>query len=137
MKALLVLISLLLVAAPGCTTKAKARAQAQRAFQAGQTQALQNAPPPTPSLPGQPSQAQAPPQPSVTILGQVRNRFVPWHENLTLAEAIDAAVYTGFSDPRVIRLVRGEEFLDVATRDLLRGTVNPTVEPGDVIELRR
>ena len=119
-----IVIILILAAATlaGCTTKAKARAEAQKAFMAAQAQALQS--------------AQAQPA-SVTISGQVRNRVIPWQEGLTLAQAIDAAVYTGFSDPRLIRLRRGPEFLDISPNELLQGKVNPPLEAGDVIELQR
>lgn len=105
----------------GCTTKAKARLQAEKAYQAGLQQAA-------PAPPVQPS--------GVTVVGPVRHRFVPWREGLTLQEAIYEAVYTGFRDPRLIRLIRGAEWVDIHPNDLLRGTVNPEVEPGDVIELR-
>ncbi len=76
-------------------------------------------------------------QPVVTVLGQVRNHTIPWQDGLTLGQAIDAAVYTGFTDPRLIRLTRGSESIQITIRDLLRGTSNPPVEAGDQIELIR
>lgn len=105
----------------GCTSKAKARSKAQKAFLAGQNQAQQS------------KNREA----TITVVGQVRNPVVAWHEGITLIEAIDAAVYTGFNDPRLIRVVRGGEFLNVVPKDLLRGTVNPPLEAGDVIEIHR
>jgi hypothetical protein len=106
----------------GCTTKSKARAQAAQAYTAGQEQARK--------------QSQNEPR-VITITGQVRNHVVPWQEGLTLAQAIDAAVYTGFTDPRTVLLTRGSETVEIKVKDLLRGTSNPEVEPGDLIEIRR
>ncbi len=111
------------VACPaGCTTKTKAKKEAQRAFAAGHEQAMKEV------------RTQ---QPVVTVVGQVRNHTIPWQEGLTLGQAIDAAVYTGFTDPRLIRLTRGEESVEIKVRDLLRGASNPPVEAGDVVELIR
>jgi hypothetical protein len=119
---IVVLLLLQVFCLAACTTKAKARAQAQKAFAAGHSQAMKEV------------QSQ---QPVVTVLGQVRNHTVPWQEGLTLAQALDAAVYTGFTDPRLIRLSRGEDSIQIPVRDLLRGTSNPPVEAGDLIELIR
>lgn len=117
-----VVMFLSVLLATGCTTKAKARAQAGAAFTAGQNQVLSQ------------SQNQTP---VVTLIGSVRHRIIPWQEGLTLAQAIDAAVYTGFSDPRLIVLARGPERVEIRVNDLLRGTANPILEPGDIIEIRR
>lgn len=111
---------LLGMALAGCTTKSKSRAQAQQAFLAGQqraAQAIQH-------------------ERTVTVLGHVRNRFVPWQEGLTLAEAINAAVYTSLIDPRIIRLTRGSERVEIRPSELLSGAFNPELKPGDLIELR-
>ena len=124
-RTIIILVALSALALTGCTTKAKARTQARQAFEAGQKQAAQAAQ----TAPGQAS--------AVTVVGQVRNRIVPWKEGMTLAEALDAAVYTGFTDPRVIRLGRGADFQDITPKDLLSGKTNPAVEAGDVVELRR
>jgi hypothetical protein len=105
----------------GCTTKSKARAQAGAAFAAGQNEGLKQAQ----------SQARV-----VTFVGQVRNRVVLWEEGLTLAQAIDAAVYTGFSDPKMIVLKRGAESVTIKVNDLLRGAANPVLEPGDMVDIR-
>jgi hypothetical protein len=108
--------------AGGCTTKSKARAQAGAAFVAGQNEGLKLA------------QSQ---QKVITFVGQVRNRVVLWQEGLTLAEAIDAAVYTGFSDPRSIVLRRGTESVTIKVNELLRGVTNPVLEPGDIVEIHQ
>jgi len=113
---------MVLMAAAGCTTKSSARRQAAEAFAAGQNQAMQ-------TLASQ--------GPEVIVLGPVRHSRVPWEEGLTLAEAIDAADYTGMRDPRSIVLRRAGEVVEISVRDLLRGTANPPVLPGDVVEIRR
>jgi hypothetical protein len=122
MKTIILVLLLLSLVLAGCTTKAKARAQAQQAYTAAQAQA---------------AQAARTQSPVITFVGPVRNPTIPWHEGITLAEAIDAAIYTGFSDPRMIRLIRADDHLDIAPNQLLRGTVNPTLEAGDVVEFRR
>jgi hypothetical protein len=108
--------------APACTSRSKARSQAREAFLAGQNQALRH----TQNQP-----------PIVTVIGEVRHHLIPWEEGLTLAVAIDAAGYSGLSDPRVIFLTRGTEREEIRVADLLQGMVNPELEPGDMIELRR
>jgi hypothetical protein len=119
----LVLLALMAVlVAAGCTTKSKARAEAGAAFAAGQNEGLRLA------------QTQGK---DITIIGPVRNRVVLWEEGLTLAHAIDAAVYTGFSDPRLIVLKRGPESVTIKANDLLRGVNNPVLEPGDLVEIRQ
>jgi hypothetical protein len=115
-------VMVLILCLSACTTKSKARAEAGRAFAAGQEQAMRQA---------------QPKEPAVTILGQVRNHVIPWREGLTLAQAIETAVYTGFSDPKLIRLTRGPESIEISVKDLLRGASNPQVESGDVIEVLR
>jgi hypothetical protein len=80
------------------------------------------------------SQPQAP---TVLVRGEVKKPLVPWTENLTLARAIVAAEYTGFFDPREIRLLRKGETLKVNPRRLLRGADDVPLEPGDIVELRR
>jgi len=112
---------LLALVVSSCATRARARADAQAAFIAGQqAQAL--------------SQPRAP---SVLVRGEVKKPLVPWTENLTLARAIVAAEYTGLFDPREILLIRKGEMLKVNPRRLLRGADDLPLEPGDIVELRR
>jgi hypothetical protein len=106
----------------GCTTKSSARRQAAEAFAAGQSQAMETL---------------SPQGKVVHVLGTVRQHAVPWEEGLTLAAAIDAADYTGLTDPKAFVLRRGGETLEISVKDLLRGTVNPELQVGDVIEIRR
>ena len=110
---------------PSCTTKSAARKQAAQAFAAGQGQALRQSQTRPPSE-----------QPLVTVVGPVRLHLVPWQQGLTLALAIDAAVYTGVTDPQIILLRRGLETVEIKVNDLLRGTDNQELERGDIIEIR-
>ncbi len=113
------LLSILLLCVTGCETKSSARLEAQRAYVAGQEQAL----------------AQSRPKPQiVTVKGRVRNPVIPWTEELTLARAIVAAQYTGFLDPKLIRLTHEGQTTDIKPSLLLQGQDMP-VQPGDIIEL--
>src|SRR5260221_8335889 len=67
----------------GCVTKSKAKADAREAFIAGQQQAMAMA---------RLQQAQGP---TVTVVGQGRNKIIPWTQDLTLAQAIVNAGYFG------------------------------------------
>src|SRR5690349_11130639 len=78
----------------GCVSKAKAQAQANAAFIAGQQRA---------AMMSRQTQLQGP---TVTVVGDVRNALVPWTPDLTLAKAVLAAAYYGTSDPTVIVIQR-------------------------------
>src|SRR5207249_2413194 len=65
----------------GCTSRSKAKAEAQAAFTAGQKEALVH--------------PQQPRSPIVTVVGQVRNPTIPWTADLSVAKAILAAEYLG------------------------------------------
>lgn len=103
-----------------CTTRGKARRQAQEAFSAGQQQAITE------------QQRQG-----VWVRGDVKNPFVPWHEGMTLAEAVAAAEYQGLWDPHEVVIIRGAQRVTINVRRLLQGIQNPPVEPGDIVELKR
>lgn len=119
----------------GCTTKSKARAQAQSAFMAGQLQALQRARQAQSAPPGsQPVPASS--AGGVTIQGEVANPVVPWSVGLTLARALVAAEYRGVKDPSLILILRKGQAYQVNPRQLLDGVIDPVLEPGDVVELR-
>ena len=75
-------------------------------------------------------------QAAVFIRGEVRNRVIPWTEDLTLARAILAADYVGRFDPHSINLIRGNRSKRFSTAMLLSGE-DTYVEPGDIIEIRR
>ncbi len=104
-----------------CTTKSKARADAQAAFAAGQLQAI----------------AQQQRGSVVYFRGDVKNQTVPWTEEMTLGQAIVAAGYTGRWDPHTIVVERKGETYKVDPRRLLRGLEDPLLEPGDTVEIHR
>jgi hypothetical protein len=83
------------------------------------------------------NQVQAMQGAAVFFTGDVKLNSVPWHEGLTLAEAIIQAQYTGYSDPFSITLTRNGLGYRIDVRRLLRGEENPLLEPGDRINVRR
>jgi len=114
-------ILLIALAAGGCTTRSKARAQEQAAFLAGQNAELR-----------QQQQSQTP---SVTIVGPVQNPQVPWVAGLTLTQAIATANYLDARAPKQIIITRDGESTTLDPNVLLNGAVVP-LEAGDVVELR-
>ena len=102
----------------GCVSQKAAQSQAQASFLVGQQQAGQQAP-------------------VVFVRGEVRKNIIPWHEGLTLAEAVAAADYHGLRDPRTILMTRQGASVTVNVRQLLQGRDNLELQPGDVLELRR
>lgn len=116
-------LGLLLVAqlalGPGCTTRARARAEAERAFRAGEQRG---------------SVITAARDKSISFTGPVANPLVPWADGLTLARAILAAKWTPAQAPRSIVLKRGDDQLEITPGQLLSGNDIP-LEPGDVVEL--
>ena len=113
------LIPLLLAAfAGGCVSKSKARAEAQKAYMAGQQAAM--------------ARMQA--QNSVTVNGPVRNSVVPWTEGMTLAKALAAAEYYGKTDPSAIIVVHNGIGRRYDPKEVLKG-VDVPLEPGDAVQL--
>lgn len=104
-----------------CTTQKKAKADAHRAFIAGQQEALRRL-------------QQAPAANAVTINGPVRHPQVAWTPGLTLSQAIIAAEYLAERDPLEILLVRGGLAYRYEPGQLLSGRDIP-LEAGDVIQL--
>jgi len=117
---LLVLLTLCLTS---CVSKARARAEARAAFLAGQQQALER------------MQQNAPAGPTVTFIGEVKNRLIPWTADLTLAKAIVAADYYGSVDPASIVLIRDGQQTVYDPKKLLQGA-DILLEPRDVVEIR-
>ncbi len=103
----------------GCVSKSKAEAQARAAFLAGQQQGAQQ------------MQFRGP---SVTVVGEVKNKILPWTIDLTLARAVVAAEYYGAKDPNQITIIRDGHLLPVDPRQLLQGEDIP-LQPRDIIEL--
>ena len=121
MKALCVLLAAVIIATAGCAGKAKQREK--EAFRKGQQQALEA--------------QQLAQEPAVWFRGMVRHPRVPWRENLTLAQALVAAEYTGALDPTRINVVRQGQTYRVDPKRLLRGAEDPVLEPGDIVEVAR
>jgi hypothetical protein len=105
----------------GCASKSGATAEEQEAFLKGQNAALR--------------QQQAQQFPSVTVIGPVQNRIVPWVAGLTLTQAIATANYLGQHDPKEIIITRQGETAKVAPKMLLNGRDVP-LEPGDTVTIR-
>jgi hypothetical protein len=114
---LLVPVFLALLAA-GCVSKSKARAEAQKAYMAGQQAAV--------------ARMQA--QHNVTVNGQVRNPLVPWTEDLTLAKAIVAADYYGKTAPGSIIVVHNGVGRRYDAKEVLKGD-DMLLAPGDVVQI--
>jgi len=107
-------------ASAGCVTKSKAQAEAQKAFFAGQQQAMMR--------------MSQPQQPVVTFIGPVHNPMVPWSQDLTLAKAIVAAGYDAKADPKQIMIVRNGQAIPVDPKKLLEGEDIPLVA-GDLVQI--
>jgi hypothetical protein len=114
-------ILLLSLAANGCVTRAKDRADARAAYLAGQKDAF--------------ATIAATQRTSITVNGPVQNHDVPWVEGLTLAQAIATANYTANGNPKEIVLLRQGESATIDPGNLLNGRDVP-LEPGDTITLR-
>ena|SRR5438105_7771685 len=112
---------LALLAASGCVSRSKATAEAQAAFFRGQQQ----------------TSAQQTGSQSVYFRGDVKKSSVPWTAELTLAQALIAAEYTGLWDPHAISIIRNGEVFKVDPKRLLRGNEDPVLEPGDTVEIHR
>lgn len=113
-------ILLLALLATGCTSRSKARMQAQNAYLAGQNAALQQ---------------QLAQYNGVTLIGAVQNPKVPWVAGLTLAQAIATAHYIGEQEPRAVIITRQGDSGVLDASVLTNGPDIP-LEVGDVVELR-
>jgi hypothetical protein len=110
------------IAAAGCVSRTKAQMEARQAYANGQQQALQ----------AQQSAQQAQ-GPSVFLQGPVQNPVVPWRDGMTLSQAIVDADYTGFMNPRVIRVLRGGQIAgEFQGIDLLHHQ-DMDLQPGDTV----
>jgi hypothetical protein len=88
----------------------------------------------------QTTQVVAPPADQMAVVfvrGDVKNRAVPWNEEMTLSRAIVAAEYTGLWDPHAISIVRAGHTYKVNARDLLKQRDDPPLQPGDVVVIER
>lgn len=107
------------VAFSGCVSKSTAKLNAQQAFIAGQQQAMM-------TLEANKTRVQ--------IRGNVKNTSIPWTEGLTVAKAILAADYQGFSDPKSIIIIHNGDATEIPASELLHGHDEP-LQPGDVVEI--
>jgi len=103
----------------GCTTRSKARANADAAFHAGQQRAM--------------IQAHAE-QNGITFTGPVLRRIVPWTEGITLAEVIAAAQWSGLGDPQLVIVTRGSGRVEMTPAEVL-AAAQFLMEPGDKVEM--
>jgi hypothetical protein len=74
---------------------------------------------------------------TVTIRGPVRNPAVPWTEGLKLSQALVAAEYNGFTDPRNIMVIRKGQVFQINPRRLANGQTDVDLQAGDIIEVVR
>jgi hypothetical protein len=120
MKALIPFIALVLLTVTGCTTRSKARAEAQAAYQAGQEHTF--------------ASVEEARRINIRFVGPVRHAEIIWADGLTLARAIAAADYWDARDPKMITIVRQRERLNIPPREILNGKDWP-LEPGDTVEM--
>ena len=113
---------LAVLAGAGCVSRKKAQAEARRAYVAGQEQAMQAA-----------ARARQQQGPVVFVQGPVRNPVLPWEEGMKLSQAVAAAEYTGYMNPRLIRVLRnGQAAGELKGIDLLHHQ-DMGLEDGDTI----
>ncbi len=108
----------------GCVSQAKARADAQAAYAAGQREALAN-------VGGAQNQG-----PLVTVVGNVKTPVLAWNPYLTLARAIVLADFQGPTEPAEIFICRQGRAIRYTAEELLKGQDVP-LQPGDVVQLGR
>lgn len=118
-----ILLLILTVSLSGCMSKSRAHREAQAAFFKGRESARQ--------------EQLALQQPVVHFQGFFKQTTIPWHENLTLAEAILEAEFTRNWQPQEIMVQRRGRTHRIPARDMLSGRNNPVLEPGDLVEIRR
>jgi len=110
------------LAGTGCVTEKQAQTQARQAYVMGQERAMQAA-----------MHARQQESPVVILQGQVRHPEVPWQEGMKLSQAIVTAEYTGFMNPRLIRVMRsGKVAGEFKGIDLLHHQ-DMELDAGDVI----
>jgi hypothetical protein len=93
-------------------------------------------PPPPPPPIGMQGGLQQAQQPTVLVQGDVKNHVIPLSEDMTVAQAIDAAEYKSYFDPHQILLIRHGQATRIEPRKLLSGRQNPVLEAGDIIQLQ-
>ena len=109
--------------ATGCVSKTEARAEAQKAYLAGQNDAMRR------------MMAQQQSATSVTIVGPVQTPNVPYVAGLTLTQAIATANYLPQHEPKQIILTRQGQDQAIDPQDLVNG-VQISLQPGDTITIK-
>jgi hypothetical protein len=116
-------VMLAVLAGAGCVSRKKAQADARRAYEAGQEQGMQAAM----------RAARQQQGPVVFVQGPVRNPVLAWEEGMKLSQAVAAAEYTGYMNPRLIRVLRnGQAVGELKGIDLLHHQ-DMELEDGDTI----
>ncbi len=116
------LLLALIIATSGCVSRSKAKMEASQAYLNGQQQAMQAQQRAIQNL-----------GPSVFFQGPVQNPVVPWHDGLTLTQAIVEADYTAFMNPEMIRVMRnGQVAGELKGIDLLHHQ-DMDLESGDTV----
>ena len=72
---------------------------------------------------------------SIIVRGNVRYPVIPWTQDMTVAKAILEADYLSARDPLTIIIRRKGDRIFVSPKRLTHGTVNPWLEPGDILEI--
>jgi hypothetical protein len=122
MRTFCLVVLALSVAAAGCVSTKKAQMQARQAYMNGQEQALQAQ-----------QGARMAQGPVVFFQGPVQNTIVPWKDGMTLTQSIVDAVYTGFMNPEVVRVMRGGQIAgEFKGIDLLHHQ-DMDLQPGDTV----
>jgi hypothetical protein len=117
-------VAVAVVAGAGCVSQKKEQLEARRAYVAGQEQAMQAA-----------MRARQEQGPVVFVQGQVNHPAVPWEEGMKLSQAIVAAEYTAYMNPRLVRVLRnGQVAGEFKGIDLLHHQ-DMELENGDTILL--
>ena len=93
-------------------------------------------PPPVYADPAAMQDAMRQAQMIVQVRGEVRNRIIPWSDDLTLAGALVEAHYVGRMDPLSVTVTRGRKVTRFSAARLLSGG-DMFLQPGDVIDIHR
>ena len=90
-------------------------------------------PDPAPPLVTMPADETAPR--SIVVRGNVKYPVIPWTHDMTVAKAILEADYLSAREPLTIIIRRRGDRIFVSPTRLMHGTINPWLEPGDILEI--
>ena len=115
-------VLLLLTLPAGCASPSSLREREREAYRSGARDAMQ---------------AVTQPPPIVFFNGWVRNNAIEWHPDLTLAQGLLEAEYSGRRTPSSIRIFSHEgDVIDIDPATLLDGE-DYYLEKGDRVEIQR